>query len=281
MIGQLNLTLWAWIESWRGLRKGALWPPFLLLFAVNALGLLVLTEFHRPLVAWFMVPVLRTAGGAGVLHYPNIFLGLPELFGRVNVVLDLLLGAWVFGTAWIITWTLATGGEPQGSWREAGRNYFKLIVLRLPISVLPILLSLLLPMVVPAREGGGYGPTAQRVLRFGSFFVGVLVESALLFGPAALLLGKRSVKGAFAETFRMLGRAPLAILLVVFAPNCMNLIVDYAVRRRETIAFKMAPEWVGVVELAAIGAYTLASFFVISAGVRIWGARGASPEGGR
>jgi hypothetical protein len=281
MIGQLNLAIWAVIESFRGPRRGALWSPFLLLFAVNGLSLLLLTQFHRPLVAWFLVPMLRSMAGPGVMHYPGFFLGLPGLFSWFNVFLDAVLGAWVFGTAWLIAWKLATGVDPQGSWGEAGRAYAKLLVLRLPVSALPFLIALLLPMVLPMRGDGGLGPLAQRFQRGGVFLAGVLIESLFLFGPAALLLGKRSLRGAFADTFRMLGRAPLAVFLVVLVPNCLNLIIDYAVRHRETIVLRMAPEVMGLLVLTAIAVYTFAAFFVITAGVRIWGARGVGREGGR
>jgi len=281
MIDQLNLALWAIIESFRGPRRGALWPPFLLLFAANGLTLLLLTQFHRPLVAWFMVPVLRGLAGPGAQHYPGFYLGLPGLFGWFNVFLDIVLGAWIFGTAWLIAWKLATGVNPQGSRGEAGRAYAKLLILRMPVSVLPILVALLLPMVLPVRDDGSLGPLAQRFQRGGVFLAGVLIESAFLFGPASLLLGKRSLRGAFADAFRMLGRAPLAVLLIVLAPNCLNLIVDYAVRHRESMVLRMAPELIGVVVLGAIAVYTFAAFFVITAGVRVWGARGVSPEGGR
>jgi hypothetical protein len=95
------------------------------------------------------------------------------------------------------------------------------------------------------------------------------------------LLGKRSLKGAFADTFRMLGRAPLAVVLVVLVPNFLNLLVDYAVRHREAIVLRMTPELMGLVVLTAIAIYAFAAFFVITAGVRIWGARGVGLEGGR
>jgi hypothetical protein len=281
MIGQLNLALWAVIESFRGQGRRALWSPFLLLFSVNGLCLLLLTQFHRPLVAWFLVPLLRGLGGPGALHYPGFYLGLPGLFSWFNVFFDVVLGAWIFGTAWLIAWRLAMGLDPQGSRGEAGRAYVKLLVLRLPVSVLPLLVAFLLPMVLPVRADGSLGPVAQRFQRGGVFLAGVLIESAFLFGPAALLLGKRSLKGAFADTFRMLGRAPLAVVLVVLVPNFLNLLVDYAVRHREAIVLRMTPELMGLVVLTAIAIYAFAAFFVITAGVRIWGARGVGLEGGR
>lgn len=281
MIGQLNLALWAVIESFRGSRKGALWPPFLLLFAINALCLLLLTQFHRPLVAWFMAPLLRGLAGPSVVHYPGFFLGLPGLFSWFNIVLDIVLGSWIFGTAWLIGWKVATGTNPQGSRAEAGRAFARLLALRLPVSILPVLVSIVLPMLLPVREDGTLGPLAQRFQRGTVFLAGVSIESAFLFAPAALLLGKRSLRGAFADSFRMLGRAPLAILLVVLVPNSLNLIIDYAVRHRESIVLRMAPEVMGVVVLTAIAVYTFAAFFVIAAGVRIWGARGVVREGGR
>ena len=216
-----------------------------------------------------------------MVHYPGLFLGLPGLFSWFNVLLDIVLGAWVFGTAWLIAWKLATGTDPQGSRAEAGRAYAKLLVLRLPVSILPVLVGMLLPLVLPVREDGSFGPLAQRLQRGGAFLASVLIESAFLFGPAALLLGKRSLRGAFADTFRMLGRAPLGVFLVVLVPNSLNVIIDYAVRHRESIVLRMAPEVIGVIVLAAIVVYTFAAFFVISAGVRIWGARGVGQEGGR
>ncbi len=281
MIRQLNLTLWAIIDAFRGPRKSGLWTPFLLLFAVNALGLLVLTQFYRPIFAWFAAPLVRALAGPGAVHYPGFYQVLPGVFSWVNILVDLFLGSWIFGTVWLITWRHVTGMDPRGSRSEAGRAYAKLVLLRLPISLVPPLIAMLLPLVLPTRDDGTFAPTVQRLQRGGTFLAGVLIESLFLFGPAALLIGKRSVAGAFANTFRMAGRAPLAIFLVVFLPNCLNLIVDYAVRNRETIIAKMTPELIGLVVLAAIVVYVFAAFFVITTGVRIWGARGVGQEGGR
>jgi hypothetical protein len=281
MIGQLNLALWAVIESFRGPRRSALWPPFLLVFAINAVALFLLTQFHRPLLAWFLAPLLRTVTGPSAVHYPGFYLNLPIVFSLFNVLSDVIVASWLFGTAWLIAWKLATGLDPRGSMSEAGRAYGKLLVLRLPVSLLPLLVSVVVPMLLPVREDGTLGPMAQRFQRGGVFLVGVLIESVFLFGPAALLLGKRTLRGAFADTFRMAGRVPLAAFLVVLVPNSVNLLIDYAVRHREALILRMAPEVMGLIILAAIGTYTFAAFFVITAGVRIWGARGIGQEGGR
>ena len=51
MLSQLNLAFWAWLECFRDFRRARVWAPFLLLGAVQLLVVLVLTQFHRPLLA--------------------------------------------------------------------------------------------------------------------------------------------------------------------------------------------------------------------------------------
>jgi hypothetical protein len=74
MVSQLNLALWAWLESLRDLRRGRLWIPFLALALAQGTFVLLLTQFHRPFFSWLLAPLVKALGGPASLHYPDFYL---------------------------------------------------------------------------------------------------------------------------------------------------------------------------------------------------------------
>lgn len=279
MISQLNLTLWAWIESVRGLRRAGAWIPFLLMIGLQTLGLFAITEFHRPILAWLVAPLLVAATSPPVLHYPQFFLALPTLFSRVNMALDLVAGSLIFGAAAWILWDLALGGNGRGAWSKARRRWGALLLLRLPIAVLPFLFYYLVP-----RFYGSSGldtPTAIRTVRYGGFLIGVVLESLFVYGPLAILVQGRSATQAIGETVRFAIRVPLATFLIVLVPNLVHLPLAAALRRAESMILKLTPETVGWMVFVSILVYVAAAYLSLASAVRVFGARAEVTEGGR
>ena len=110
---QLSLLLWSWIETSRNLGRARLWGPFLAFAMVQWLAVLLLTQFHRPILAGILIPLIRLLGGGSVLHYPAFYMALPTLFSRASLVLDLFFGAWLFGAAFLFFWQADRPTEPE------------------------------------------------------------------------------------------------------------------------------------------------------------------------
>lgn len=279
MIGQLNLTLWAWIESFRSLRRGRVWTPFLVMLLLQAAGLLLVTEFYRPVFSWFLAPLLVSAAGPQVLHYPHFFLALPQVFSRVNVALDLLAGSVLYGAAGWILWDLALGGNGRGAWRRARGRWFALLLLRLPISLLPFVFYLVAPRLFSADQLTE--PNTIRLLRYGGFLFGVIVESLFVYGPLAVLVQEKPFIPALRETLRVAFKVPLATFLIVFVPNTVHLPLAAALRRGESIILKLTPETVGWLVFLSVLVYLAATYLSLASAVRVFGARAGGGEGGR
>lgn len=277
MLGQLNLTVWAWIESLRDLRRIRVWRPFLLLAAAQILVLLLLTQFYRPTFQWLLVPLLERITSAEVLHYPAFYVFLPGIFSQVNLLLDWILGSLVFGAAFLIILHTALGLSDRESWRLAARRYGPLLLVRLPLVLLLIGIAWLLPGWL--AQGGVLEGNRLRLVRYGGFLLGVLAEVLFLYAPLLLLAESRSIGRALRGALGLAFRVPLATLLAVLIPNLVQLPTSWVLRRSDVLVRNLAPETVVVLIGVAILAYVFINYFIVASAVRIYGARAAGPGG--
>ena len=275
MLAQLNLTVWAWIESFKDLKRRAVWAPFLWMVLIQSLVLLALTEFYRPVFSWILVPILKGVGDVRMLHYPAFFSVLPAFYGRFDLVLDVFFGSLFFGTAYLVLFRVASRMPVGDAWNAGRRSYLVLLLLRLPLVLLVVLASWGLPLLLGGKPGVGLEGKALREARYGSFLIGVLGESLCLYAPLARLVAGRSLFGSFGDSLRLAARVPLATMLVVLLPNLLQLPVAAAIRRSDTIITNLTPEVVAWLLFAGILVYTGVNYVVIGSAVRIFGARGA------
>ena len=271
-MSQLNLAVWALWESLKDLKRGKLWAPFLVLGIAQLLLVLALTQFHQPIFSWAFVPFLRSTFGPAVLHYPIFFLALPDLFTRINMFMDYLLGCLTIGVAAVLIWRTAAR-EPEGHpWGEAGKRYLSLFLGRTPAFLLILALTLGLPKLLGVTGEDAPGNTV-RMLRYGSFFAGVLIESLFVYTPIFLLVERKNVGQALQRTMQFFFRLPVATLLFVFVPNLIQLPVAYALRRSDKVMDSLSPEMVAALVMATICAYVFVNYFMVASAVRVYGAR--------
>lgn len=280
MLDQLNLALWSWIEALKDLRRTRILAPFLLFFLVQCLVILLIAQFHRPLVSWFMVPLLTVLEGKQVLHYPQSFLFLPETFSRFNIAVDLLVGSFVFAAAYLTVWKVVTADDQERPWSDAAAFWGKMLLLRIPMQVLVLLIVAVVPALF-ATGGREVSGNALRVLRYGSLFGSIVVEALFAFTPLYLLVERRGLGESWLRGFAMSLRLPLATLLVVMVPNLAQLLIGAVLRRSDMIVQKLAPEMVGWVLVLVALLYVGMNYFITASVVRIYGARGVEEGGGQ
>jgi hypothetical protein len=280
MIEQLNLALWAWIESIRGMRQRQVWVPFAWVTVVQIALLILLTQFYEPVLSWFMLPFLRWIGSEQIVHYPQAYVALPALFSRTGVWLDWLVGSLIFGAAFLIIWRLAAGSEPGRPWSEAGSAFGKLLLVRMPPFLFALFLLFGVPLILPRGESELRGNTL-RLVRYGTFLFGVCVEAIFLYAPLAVLLLRRSAGGALGEAFRLVGRVPIATFLIVLVPNLAQIPVAAVLRRSDAVVRTLAPETVAWLVLGSILLYALVNYLILASAVRVFGSRVEVAEGGR
>lgn len=271
MLAQLNLTVWAWIESFKGLGFGRLWKPFLLLAAVQVALVGLLTQFYRPALSWILSPLLEKVAGIPALHYPQFYIVLPGVFGRANLLIDWLLGSFCIGVALLIVYSNATGDGEEEVWRVPAKRYLSLLILRLPV----LLLLYLINQFVPGLVVGDGAPSGMqiRMINYGTFALGVFVELLFVFGPVVLLVESKSIGSAFLEGFRYVFRVPIAAVLIIMMPNLIQLPIHWVFRRGDHIVSNLAPELTAWLVIAAIFLYVLINLLIVGSVVRVYGAR--------
>lgn len=279
MLSQLNLAFWAWLECFRDFRRARVWAPFLLLGAVQLFVVLVLTQFHRPLLAPLLAPLIQALVGAPGLHYPQFYSALPSIFGRINPILDWLVGSFILGAAVLVLWHSALGMRDRETWGLAARRYLSLLAVRLPLLLLLLGIAWVIPMALLPDSGEVEGNTL-RLLRYGTFVIGVILEMLFVYAPVVLLLESSSVLPALGRGLKVLGKAPVATALVVGVPNLLQLPISWALRRADTVVQNLNPEVVLVMVAGAIIAYVGINYFILASVVRIYGARGAAAREG-
>lgn len=267
---QLSLLLWSWIETSRNLGRGRLWGPFLAFAAIQCFAVLLFTQFHRPILGELVVPILRALGGGAVLHYPAFYMALPTLFSRGSLILDLFLGSWLFGAAFLFFWQADRPTEPErGGFAKATKAWWKLVGARLPVAAGLVLIVFVLPGVLVGSQET-MGATQIRLFRYGTILLGSVIEALFLYAALAILVERRSIFGAIQRSFHVARQIPLATLCAVLIPNLVQIPIAYVLRHSQTIVFRLSPEMVAwALALGVIG-YTVATFYIVGAGTRLF-----------
>jgi hypothetical protein len=159
----------------------------------------------------------------------------------------------------------------------ARRRYLSLLAVRLPLLLLLMAVAWFLPsLLIP--EGAVLEGNQLRLIRYGTFALGVLLEMAFVYAPVVLVIESTSVLPALGRALRVLGRAPLATLLIVGVPNLAQIPVNWALRRADVVVQNLTPELVLALVVGTILVYVGINYFILASAVRIFGARGASRE---
>ncbi len=272
-MGQISLLLWSWIETTRNIARGRLWTPILAFSVAQWLGLLAITQFHRPLLAPVLVPLFRMIFGDAVLHYPNFYLGLYDIYGTVSIILDLLLWSWLQGAAFLAVWQADRPAEPgRGAFGKSRAAYGKLFLVRLCLDGLLILILVFGGHLMVGR-GHELSGSGLRAFRYGSILIGSFLESLLLYAPLAILIENQGVFSGIRRSLRLGWKAPIATFLVVLAPNLLQIPAGAVFRRSDAIVMNMSPEVVGWLMALWIAIYSVALFYLVGATTRLFRVR--------
>ncbi|MEZ4651399.1 MAG: hypothetical protein R3E97_21920 [Candidatus Eisenbacteria bacterium] len=279
MLAQLNLVLWAWLESLKDLGRFRVWRPFLFLALVQVVVLLVMTQFFRPGLSSVLAPLVEHSAGPGAKHYPQFYLALPMVFSKLNFAIDLLVGSFALGVAMLVVWVRIAGTKNADPWGLGRRRIVALILVRLPLLLLLYLLAWQLPgLLFPV--GVEVSGSQIRLLRYSTFVVGALIETFFVYAPVFLLFERKNPLAAWKDAVAFLGRVPIASFLVVAVPSLLQLPVSYILRRAGVVVETLSPELVTGLIVGAILIFAFINFLIVGSVVRIYGARRENPGGG-
>lgn len=264
---QLNLSLNAIIDAFRALKRPGLMVPVFLFSILQILLLLLLVNFHR--LPGLLAPAIRLVQGDAALHYPALFVAIPNLFNTFNLLLGATIGAYLWG-AGVLLVTRHFSSLEEDPWRLAGRRWGHLLLAQLPVVVLALASFYGPALVLGDRELHG---NMLRLFNYGLLGFGVLVESLFLFAPMAILLERMNAFQGVLRSLQMWKSNLLAALVVVAIPMIMHFPVTYVLRRASTIVTKFSPETIALIVAADIVLFLLTNFLLLAAATQVFLAR--------
>jgi len=270
IVEQFNALFWSWGQMLKALRSRTALLPFTIYAAAQVGVLFMLAGFAYPPLSYFVAPALRWRFGERVLHYPDSFLALRGEFGQVDMILSVLLGALVIGTAVMI---FAAFYERRrvgfvGAWRAAASRYLRLVAVSAVVMVLAQLLSAIpMPFWSDLAENA---PNMLRLLRAASLFLVLAVQTLFVFAIPYIVLRDRGIVSAVAGSFGLALRNPVTAFLIVAVPTALELVPVAISQKSQTIASRMAPEFLIVVMLLWIAIIFFVNYVTIGAVTRLF-----------
>lgn len=210
--------------AWQSLRRtaalmprAALWAPWVVVAAIQAAVLASLWWFAHPLLSRVMAPLVARMAGPDALHYPEVFIHLPNLYSQIDLLVVAIPGSVMLGAATRLFAQAHMGRTPTvgGALREALARAVPLVVIHAPFNLLLFAFTSGVSFVVGGR-GGLVVAAAFMFVILGS----VILQSLFLFVTALYMLGRHSIRQTFAglgQTWRhgFWSALTLGVLLLV------------------------------------------------------------------
>ncbi len=202
----------------RACRRPRIWGPWLLLFALQAVGILACWWSAHPLVSWFAAPLLRALEGDASLRYPELFRRLPGLARDAGLLTGVLVLPVMAGVSARL-FERQFRGLPDGSaaaWSEGMSRAGALLIAALPVSAATLGLQAMLHALPLVRLSGlarSFAPPASDAAL-------LFVRIACAFAPALVVLGHRSGPRALAGLPATWGNGflPAAVAMLLLVP---------------------------------------------------------------
>jgi hypothetical protein len=256
---QIVLAFQAMTHAARQLFRGSLWAPWLVLVALQGAVLIGFWWFAHPALSRFVAPLIRRLAGERALHYPDLFLSLPRLYARADVVIAAVTGTVVAGAATALfgAWFSGQPLRPSVGLKRAAVRAGALILGNLPLVLGVFAISFALERWAQAREGSGLLARLAPLLVFGA---AVLLQAFFVWMNPLLMLGRYTLTEAFAALPDAASRGGWTALTLALASALPLLPLQLLARNPDRLVDRGVPELVGWLLAAQIAIAALAAF---------------------
>lgn len=264
----LGVAVWAWRGALALAVRPALWPPLLLVTAVQIVLLWLLLAFHHGGVSLVGFPLVRLLGGEGAAHYPTLYFALPAMFSRANLAISLLVGALAGGVTTVLVARAFGFQAERDAWRLAWRRAPALIATT-GATLLLLFGATLLVGLVPREATVANGPLRWG-LRAASLGVLVVIQALLVYSTAWIVLMGHGVWPALRDSVRVTMRTLLPTLIAVGVSALIHFPISFALGRLDLFVGKLKPEVVVGLLGLQIGVQLLITFLLVGAVTRLF-----------
>jgi hypothetical protein len=251
----------------RPLLRPAAWVVWLPLALARLGALAALAWCAHPLVSGVAAPVVAWLGGAGALHYPDLFRVLPAVHGRVDALLLATLGLWTVAASSIQVAASAGGARlgVAGCVTRATRRLPALFIATLPVLVIGWTLTSGVTMWLAAR---GSAALTVRLVGLVAVVALFLVRTYAAWLPPVVAAGGHDAREAWPELGRLSGRGFAAAFVITLVTTLPTLPLWFVLRSPGRWIDLGHPEWVALI-LACGVALTLLLQFVATVAITL------------
>ena len=256
---KIGLLFWSWKETLTAVRKPIVLLPFFVYALVQIFIVVGLGFFMYPPFSFIFIPLLRLLGGEMMLHYPNYFLGLPQAFDLLNLILSGILGIGVVGLATL----LFAANERQTTLRVRMKNVGGRYGHLLGAWAIETVMSL--AVIYSCAAWAASSPELGKYIAVARVLGVVLVSALFAFTSALIMLERQSFPSAIAKSLGLFGRYGLAAFVLIGLPSLLQLPVQYLLSKSAVIVQKLNPEIIAGAVGAGIVAAMISSYLTIGA----------------
>ena len=197
-IQKISLLIYEGLAS---LRYSRSWLPLFTFWLLNALGLILFSQFAALPGAGWMAVWLGSLFGREALEYPRFFLELPDIQRKLYLVLAVTIGLLFIGTSLLYLLRYHTRGQVGHAqpWRRSLQRmpgHFVINLLSLSLFLLPLLaLRIWAPPALSVGTGG-------KLLLLAVLGLGLIAQVFLLYAPLIYLIHPSGIRESVRASLR-------------------------------------------------------------------------------
>ncbi len=228
ILGRINLFVEIYINVLRSLKSPRLLAPFLILALLKAAWLIVLVFFYLTPVYKLLAPLLGHFYSARILHFPQFYLVLPQVYKYgCALFIDLVFGIVLIGAAVFIIGTdykREKGGLSEGI-RTALKSFWPLLAVWILKTGLTILIFKYSPsFVFPLVRDFPYADFS------GLFIVHMLaliISALLIYTYPAIIMHRQGLFQAVGNSLRLTAGNFVFTFFLMFIPWLIQFPISY------------------------------------------------------
>ncbi len=262
-------------QTFRQVGRIKLWVPLL----IQAFLMLILALMHLYIFSPVISPVIKAWTGIfrpelanAFFHYPAQFVFMPYFFGQAQMVVNLVVEAFLFGIVIDLFIALYHGRKPvfMTSVGNALRRYFQLmLVWFVVLGALYLLNTYFFDFV---EKVIGFSLQAAPRRRAGAEFllrgITIVVYAACIFLLPSLMAGTGSWLSRIKHGFTVAMRHPFVALGLVLIPYLVGFLPSWALSNASTVVTNFSPDLVFYLILISIGLDVILNFFMLGTAVK-------------
>ncbi|MFQ5628690.1 MAG: hypothetical protein ACE5I1_08015 [bacterium] len=256
-----NLFIAAWRRTFQSLRSPKMLIPFLIYAGLQFLVLAGLVYFMHPPFSYIFLPLHKWFYGEAVLHYPNHFLVLPQLFDTINILLSGLIGVVTIGIATLMFFKNNEGRSrsfgTEIEMKPVASRYFHLL------GAWFVQAALVLGYIFVFSTLAAKSPDFSMYIKIVRYIGATCLSAVFVFTTVHILIENDPFWTALANSARLFSKYALVTILLVGIPSLWQVPVQFLNSNTAAIVRRLNPEVIALVMTGGIIASMVASYFII------------------